>query len=78
MLAERFAAAAPRGEVTIVVGPGAGAAEAGDDDVTARLARALATGATVKDAAAMVAAETGRARREVYALALDLARNDGD
>jgi 16S rRNA (cytidine1402-2'-O)-methyltransferase len=78
MLAERFAAAAPRGEVTIVVGPGAGAAEAGDDDVTARLARALATGATVKDAAAMVAAETGRARREVYALALDLARNEGD
>ncbi|MCU0984839.1 MAG: 16S rRNA (cytidine(1402)-2'-O)-methyltransferase [Acetobacteraceae bacterium] len=76
-LAARFAAAAPRGEVTIVVGPGTGAEEAGDDDVTALLARALAAGATVKDAAAAVAAETGRAKREVYALALGLDRGEG-
>lgn len=73
-LAARFATTPPRGEVTIVVGPGTGAAAAGDEDVTARLARALAAGATVKDAAAAIAAETGRARREVYALALALDR----
>ncbi|WP_144184760.1 16S rRNA (cytidine(1402)-2'-O)-methyltransferase [Elioraea rosea] len=76
-LAARFAAEAPRGEVTIVVGPGAGAETAADDEVDARLGRALEAGATVKDAAAAVAAETGRPRREVYARALALAKDGG-
>ncbi len=72
-LALRYADAAPRGEVTIVVGPGAGPRPTADAEVSARLSRALAAGATVKDAAAAGAAETGRPRREVYALALGLA-----
>lgn len=74
VLAARYAETPPRGEVTIVVAPGTGAAEAGDAEVTALLSRALAAGATVKDAAAEVAAATGRAKRAVYALALDLAK----
>jgi 16S rRNA (cytidine1402-2'-O)-methyltransferase len=71
-LAARYGAEPPRGEVTIVVAPGGGAAEAGDAEVTARLEAALAAGATVKDAAARVAAATGRPKRAVYALALAL------
>jgi 16S rRNA (cytidine1402-2'-O)-methyltransferase len=64
--------------VTIVVGPGAGAEEAGDDDVASRLARALGAGASVKDATATVSAATGRAKREVYAIALGLAGKGED
>jgi 16S rRNA (cytidine1402-2'-O)-methyltransferase len=78
VLAARFAESPPRGEVTIVVGPGAGAQAAADDEVATRLSRALAVGASVKDAAAAVAAETGRAKRQVYALALTLARRAED
>lgn len=77
-LAERYAAAAPRGEVTIVVGPGAGAVAASDDDLEARLSRAIASGASVKDAASVVAAETGRPKREVYARALAIAPRPDD
>ena len=71
-LAERFAAAgAPRGEIVILVGPPqTGAAPALDLD--ARLAEAMA-GLSVKDAAAVVAAETGVPKREVYARAVQLA-----
>jgi 16S rRNA (cytidine1402-2'-O)-methyltransferase len=78
VLAARFAESPPRGEVTIVVGPGTGAQAAADDEVATRLSRALAVGASVKDAAAAVAAETGRAKRQVYALALTLARGAED
>jgi 16S rRNA (cytidine1402-2'-O)-methyltransferase len=72
-LAARFDAEAPRGEVTIVVAPGAGPDPASEEDVAMRLRAALAGGATVKDAAATVAAATGRPKRAVYALALSLA-----
>lgn len=74
-LAAHYAEAGPpRGEVVVVFGPPAeGAAEAGDAAVDAALLRALAH-ASVKDAAAEVAAATGRPRREVYARALALAR----
>jgi 16S rRNA (cytidine1402-2'-O)-methyltransferase len=71
-LAARFGSAPPRGEVTIVVGPGCGAAGASDAEVKARLEAALAAGATVRDAAAEVAAATGWPKRSVYALALAL------
>ncbi len=74
------AAGAPKGEIVVVVGPpradpAAAQAErrAGLDD---RLGGALAT-LSGRDAAAAVAAETGLPRREVYARALQLAR-DGD
>ncbi len=78
VLAVRFAAEPPRGEVTIVVGPGAGAERVDDREVDARLSRALKAGTSVKDAAAAVAAETGRARRDVYGRALALAQGAAD
>jgi 16S rRNA (cytidine1402-2'-O)-methyltransferase len=69
-LAERYAHATPRGEIVVVVGPGAGAAAADDAAVERMLRAALARGLGVRDAATEVAAATGRPRREVYALAL--------
>jgi 16S rRNA (cytidine1402-2'-O)-methyltransferase len=72
-LAARFAAERPRGEVTIVVSPAGGPEPESEEDVAVKLRSALAAGATVKDAAAMVAAATGRPKRTVYALALSLA-----
>ncbi len=77
----RVVAARPRGEYTLVV---AGASEAGADveeatrDLSAiareRLTALLAEGASTRDAAATVARETGLARRELYATALELGR----
>ncbi len=69
-LAARYAAQpAPRGEAVIVVGPPGDTAGA-PEDLDALLDRALAT-MSVRDAAATVAAATGRPRKEVYARALD-------
>lgn len=73
-LADRYASETVKGEVVIVVGPPAAAAEISADTVEARLRAALAEGASVKDAAAQVAAETGHPRRDVYGLALRLDR----
>jgi 16S rRNA (cytidine1402-2'-O)-methyltransferase len=69
-LAGQYAAEpAPRGEAVVVVGPpGEDAPAAADLD--ALLDRALAT-MSVRDAAATVAAATGRPRKEVYARALE-------
>ncbi len=67
----------PKGEIVIVVGPPAeGAAQAAADDLDARLSAALAAH-SVKDAAALVAGETGLPRRQVYAKALALAARGG-
>jgi 16S rRNA (cytidine1402-2'-O)-methyltransferase len=72
-LAERYAAGGPpKGEVVVVVAPPA-AETISEVDLDALLAAALAEGASVKDAAARVAAETGHPRRAVYARALALA-----
>ena len=60
----------PRGEIVLVVGPPLEEA-AGDADVDAALARALAE-RSLKDAVAAVSALTGRPKREVYARALTL------
>jgi len=73
-LAERYAAnGPPRGEVVVVVGPPADQAPPEGEDLDRLLRAALAAGASVKDAAAKVAAETGHPRRTVYARALGLA-----
>ena len=70
-LAAHYAANAARGEITVVVGPAA--EEATDaEDLDGQLRRALA-GASVRDAAALVAAATGLPRKLVYARALELA-----
>ncbi len=63
----------PKGEITVVVGPPAADAEISEEEIDTRLRTALET-ATVRDAAARIAAETGRPRRAVYARALALAR----
>jgi len=71
-LAELAARTEWRGEVVIVLGPGAPApAPACTDDAEVRVAvrRRLARGESVREVAAALAAETGRPRRELYALA---------
>lgn len=68
---------APKGEVVVIIGtqaevPDAAATDAGiDAALTAALARH-----SIKDAATLVAEETGQPRRVVYARALALARRD--
>ncbi|MFN3461372.1 MAG: 16S rRNA (cytidine(1402)-2'-O)-methyltransferase [Oceanibaculum sp.] len=77
-LAAHYAEAGPpKGEIVIVVGaPAAQAASA--DTLDAALRRALASNST-RDAAALVAGETGLPRKQVYARALELARErDGE
>jgi len=69
-LAEHYqGAGAPRGEAVIVVGPPEAAAPAGESDIDGRL-RALLTEHSLRDAVARLAAETGIARRILYARAL--------
>ncbi len=71
-LAARFAEAAPRGECTIVV---AGAVQApAEIDVEAEVRRLLAEGASPRDVAARLVVVTGKPRRQLYQLALALAR----
>ncbi len=60
----------PKGEIVILVGP-PGAQPPVQEDVDARLGKALEA-LSVKDAAAVVSAETGQPRRKVYARAIEL------
>jgi len=66
---------APRGEVVVVIGtaPEEAPAPEADADLDARIVAALSRH-SIKDAAALVADETGRKKREIYARALVLAR----
>ena len=76
-LAGRLRAEPPRGECTLVIG-GASEVEAQrtsrwtDEAVDRALAEGLASGRSVKDVSAQFAGETGRARRVLYARALEL------
>ena len=65
----------PRGEIVIVVGPPAAAAEASDTAIDDALRAALAN-ASLRDAVAAVAAALAAPRRRVYARALALAGSD--
>ena len=65
---------APKGEVVVVVGPPGDAPAEDDAAVDERLRHALEAN-SVRDAAAQVAAATGRSRRQVYARALALSRD---
>lgn len=71
-LAAHYAAAEARGEICIVIGPAPEETTA-EADLDARLRAAMA-GASLRDAAAMVAAATGLPRKQVYARALELGR----
>lgn len=65
---------APKGEVVVVIGASESAVpEETDEALDARLVAMLAQH-SIKDAAALVADETGRPKRDVYARALVLAR----
>ena len=75
-LAAHYAGAEARGEICVVVGPApaeTGDAEAGLD---AQLRDALATGMSVRDAAAAVAEASGLRRRQVYARALAIGQEE--
>lgn len=77
-LAAHYAEAdTPRGEVVICVGPPDADTDAvADADVlNARLVEAL-KGMSVRDAAAQIAVETGLSKKDVYARALELSRED--
>jgi 16S rRNA (cytidine1402-2'-O)-methyltransferase len=72
-LTERYADAAPKGEIVIVVGPPAEAEPATDGEVDRMLERAMAR-LSPSRAAAEVAEQLNIPRRRAYARALDLAR----
>ena len=61
----------PKGEVVIVVAPPKEGEQASDDELAAKLALLLKK-YSVKEAASILAEETGRARKELYTLALKL------
>lgn len=74
-LAERYGTSdPPRGEIVLLVGPPP-AAEVGDDAVQAALTDALKD-LSLRDAVAQITAATGRARRDVYRLALEISGED--
>jgi len=70
-LATRFASGEVLGEVTLVLAPWPGRSEAvSDEDVGLAIERLLASGMRPREVAERVAIETGRSKREVYALVL--------
>jgi 16S rRNA (cytidine1402-2'-O)-methyltransferase len=79
-LADIYAAEGPpKGEIVVLIGEApadAGSPEA-DAALDEKLAAALARH-SIKDAAALIADETGRPKRDVYARALALARDRDD
>lgn len=72
-LAARYADEPPRGEIVLVIAPAQPGGAAQEPDLDAALTRALA-GASLKEAVAQVAAETGLPRKTVYARALALTK----
>ena len=67
----------PRGEFTLIIGGSEGRREAvPDTEVTARLLGLKAAGMRGKEAIAQVVGETGRARREVYRLWVQLGKEN--
>jgi 16S rRNA (cytidine1402-2'-O)-methyltransferase len=67
-----LAAHEPIGEYVVVLDGAPAAAPPGDDQVITLLRAALGSGMSKRDASTQVASQTGRAKREVYALALTL------
>ena len=72
-LAQRYAEAGPKGEIVIVVGPPAGAAEPSDEDLDAAIDDALLH-LSPSRAAAQVAEELNVPRKRAYARALERSR----
>ncbi len=74
-LAARYADESPRGECTLVVE--GGQAQLVEVDIEGQLRELLAQGLGPKDAAARLMVLTGKPRRQLYQLALSLARSSG-
>ncbi len=70
--------APPKGEIVVLVAPPLANADAGLSDAAldAKLREALRT-LSVKDAASVVAGETGQKRRKIYARAIAIAAGEG-
>ena len=76
LAAEIAAGEPPRGEIVVLVAPPGEEAQALDGaSLDARIRTALDT-LSVKDAAAVVAGETGQPRRKIYARAIELSADD--
>jgi 16S rRNA (cytidine1402-2'-O)-methyltransferase len=75
-LAQRYAAAEPRGEIVLVIAPPAAEAQPSLEDTEALLRAALSR-SSLKDAVAEIASATGLSRRELYQRALALTKPDG-
>ncbi len=75
-LAVHYATHPARGEITVVIGPGAVEATS-EATLDAQLADAMAAH-SIKDAAALVTAATGLPKRTVYARALELKSSEHD
>jgi 16S rRNA (cytidine1402-2'-O)-methyltransferase len=73
-LVEHYAAAEPRGEIVLVIGPPAAAEQPSAEDADALLRNALAR-TSLKAAVAEVAATTGLPRRQIYQRALALGKD---
>ncbi len=74
-LAEMYASKAPRGECTLVVGGCGEDVDGGQSiDIEAAIRELLAEGLGPKDIASRLMVKTGKARRELYQLALSLKR----
>jgi 16S rRNA (cytidine1402-2'-O)-methyltransferase len=71
VLAAHYATEPARGEIVVVIGPAA-EERASEAEVDGLIAAALGAGRSLRDAAAEVAAATGRPRREIYARALEI------
>lgn len=71
-VAARFAGREVLGEIVVVLAGAPGAVDVGDGTLREALALALASGVSVRDAAAQVADDLGVARRRAYQVALDL------
>ncbi len=74
-LVRRYDSQTVKGEIVVVIGPPQEQAPPSGDSLDERISAALAQGLGVRDAAALVAAETGHPRRQVYARALVLAKS---
>jgi 16S rRNA (cytidine1402-2'-O)-methyltransferase len=76
-LARHYAEAGPpKGEIVIVTGPppAEGRAEPSEAELREKLAALLDRGLSRRDAAALLAAETGLPRKKLYALSLEAGR----
>jgi 16S rRNA (cytidine1402-2'-O)-methyltransferase len=71
-----WAADGVRGEICIVVGGAAEPAPADEEEAVARVVGLAASGTRLKEAAALVAAETGLGKRDLYEAALAARRPD--